>query len=216
MWVLKLETSHHGTVVANLAKKYRISFSGYPIKFNKTSSHLVVQVCGFVNVKKERQKQLLKKIKKEKVFEKIYINNDFIIASIKLPLWLTVLYSPDIIFIKPQNYTYDGKEIMELASWSKEPLMNLVKVYKKKYNTRILIFAKRNIKNISLISLHPELTDKQKLALKLAVENGYYEFPKKITLKKLAKLMKVSFSTYHAHLSKAESRFIPEMFNSFS
>jgi predicted DNA binding protein len=62
------------------------------------------------------------------------------------------------------------------------------------------------------MTLHPELTDKQKTAIELAIKNGYYEYPRKIELKKLAKIMKVSYSTYQAHLRKAEKSLIPFFF----
>ncbi len=216
MWTLKLETSHEGTLIANLARKHSVSFSGYPIKHHKTKSSIIVQVCGFIDGPQENFNSLVKEGKRDKIIERVYINRDFVIASLRLPSWVSVLYSPEIIFISPQKYTSDGKETMELASWNKKPLMDLVRTFKQRYNTRVLAFSQKKIKSISLVSLHPELTDRQRLALELAVKNGYYEFPKSITLKQLAKLMGVSFSTYQAHLSKAELHFIPEMLKRFS
>ncbi len=60
-----------------------------------------------------------------------------------------------------------------------------------------------------IYSLLPKLTKKQKQALILAVENNYYGYPRKIKLEKLAKIMKISLSTYQFHLAKAEAKLLP-------
>ncbi|MFC1774989.1 helix-turn-helix domain-containing protein [Nanoarchaeota archaeon] len=57
------------------------------------------------------------------------------------------------------------------------------------------------------------MTTKQKRAFELAISNGYYDFPKRIDINKLAKMMGVSFSTYRAHLKKAESKLMRFVFN---
>ena len=58
----------------------------------------------------------------------------------------------------------------------------------------------------------PDLTKKQKQALELAINNGYYDYPKKITMEKLAKLMKISYSTYQQHLKTSESKIMPSIY----
>jgi len=216
MWVLKLETTSDKTVLANIAKKYRLSFSGYPISYRVEKNQLVVQIAGFINSDKKNIKRLIGDFKKLAFVRNISNKNNFVIASFYLPLWLESLYQPDIIFIRPAIYDSSGKEILELGAWSKEPLLKLIKVFKEKYATQVISVVNKNIDNVSFVSLHPNLTDKQKIALKLAVDNGYYHFPRMITLKKLAKIMGVSFSTYQAHLTKAEANFIPDMFNKSS
>jgi predicted DNA binding protein len=54
----------------------------------------------------------------------------------------------------------------------------------------------------------PELTDKQYNAFKLASEQGYYEFPRKTNLHKLAELAKISRPTFEEHLRKAEIKLL--------
>lgn len=216
MWILKLKTVGEKAIIANIAKNFKTSFSGYPLGYREQESKLFVQVAGFVDAPNDIVNNFIKEIQKLNFVRRTTNKNNFVIASFILPRWLTVLYQPDIIFIKPAIYTAKGEEILELGSWDRKPLMKLIQVFKKEYNTTVVGFYKKDIGNISLISLHPNLTDKQKLALKLAVENGYYNFPRKITLKKLAQIMKVSFSTYQAHLSKAEANFIPDMFSKIS
>ncbi len=59
---------------------------------------------------------------------------------------------------------------------------------------------------ISTASLLGELTEKQLRALILAVENGYYGVPKKVTTEEIAGMLGVPRTTYEEHLRKAESK----------
>lgn len=210
MWVLKIETGDQNTILAKLAKDSQVSFTGYPLSYRKRTDKLLVQVCGFID-RSENSNKLQSAMRQ--LFEEVHINNNFVVALLAVPLWLEVLYNPYIIFLKPASYASNGSEILELGSWHRGPLMQIVKIFKQRYNSKVLMLAQQKVSNLSLISIHPDLTEKQRQALGLAIENGYYQFPKKITLKELARRMKCSFSTYQAHLSKAESRFIPAMFN---
>ena len=56
----------------------------------------------------------------------------------------------------------------------------------------------------------PQLTEKQKRVFELAVEEGYYDIPKRTELKKLAKLVGISLATYQEHLKRAEAKIIPK------
>jgi len=55
----------------------------------------------------------------------------------------------------------------------------------------------------------PELPEKQKGAIELAYEEGYYSYPKKSDLKDLAKIAKVSVPTFQENLRKAEIKLLP-------
>jgi predicted DNA binding protein len=72
----------------------------------------------------------------------------------------------------------------------------------------LISVKEEKITSFTITSIQPELTNKQKRAVELAINNDYYEYPRKIELKKLAKLMNLSYSTYQAHLRKAEKKLI--------
>ena len=55
----------------------------------------------------------------------------------------------------------------------------------------------------------PKLSKHQKTALEIAYNNGYYSYPRKITLEQLAKIAKVGISTFQEHLRKAELKLLP-------
>lgn len=64
---------------------------------------------------------------------------------------------------------------------------------------------------VSLSSLFGQLTEKQLKALVAAVENGYYEIPKKVTTEDLAKRHHQPRTTFEEHIRKAESKIVHAM-----
>jgi len=56
--------------------------------------------------------------------------------------------------------------------------------------------------------LFENVTDRQLAALRLAIERGYYEQPRKTSLRELADLTSVARSTYEEHLRKAENKLL--------
>ncbi len=212
MWVLRTKVESEDALIIRLARDNRISFSGYPIKhFNDPQRHLL-QVCGFVDGTDAEVTSFLRVLSREKRVVKMHSHHRFVVALLEFDFLIESLYEPGIIFLKPMRYTKAGIEYMEIASWEKEPLMDVIADLEKHYLTTITSFHQEDIKDISVISYNPHLTEKQRISLELAINSGYYDYPKKITLKELAAMMDVSFSTYRAHLSKAESKFIPMMY----
>jgi len=56
--------------------------------------------------------------------------------------------------------------------------------------------------------LFEEVTDRQMAALRLALESGYYEQPRKTSIRELAEQTAVTRSTYEEHLRKAENKLL--------
>ncbi|WP_340101832.1 helix-turn-helix domain-containing protein [Salinibaculum salinum] len=56
--------------------------------------------------------------------------------------------------------------------------------------------------------LFEDVTDRQLAALRLALERGYYEQPRKTSLRELAEQTAVARSTYEEHLRKAENKLL--------
>src|SRR3989344_1858411 len=95
----------------------------------------------------------------------------------------------------------------------KENLIKAIAVFESLHNAKIKYIKNKKIKNISIVKQNPDLTDKQKEAIGLAIKHGYYDYPRKIDVQDLAKESKLSFSTFHAHLRKAEQKLMPFFFN---
>ena len=118
------------------------------------------------------------------------------------------LYQSGVFFVKPGIVTKDGTYIFELAAWEKEKLMKIIKAYES-FKIRLHWIKQKKITNIQIFNIFPNLTEKQKKCLQIAIDHKYYEFPRKTSLKPLAKIMGVSYSTYQFHLRNAEKKIIP-------
>ena len=66
--------------------------------------------------------------------------------------------------------------------------------------------AVKDVVLVSTKSLFGGLTAKQMQALVFALENGYYQVPKKVTTEEMARRLSQPRTTYEEHLRKAESK----------
>ncbi len=213
MWLLKLKVESKKQFLGKLAIKHKVSMSGYPLSYYKDNKFIYLIQCGFLFGKEKNKKDLLKDAKKTPELVKLEIKNDFATFITKQPLFTEPFWDPRIIRPAPTIINYkEKKHIWDLASFDRKILENVFKFAKKYFGAELLKFKEEKISNISITKLLPELTKKQKQALELAINNGYYDYPKKITMEKLAKLMKISYSTYQQHLKTSESKIMPSIY----
>lgn len=93
-----------------------------------------------------------------------------------------------------------GNEIWPVGAEKRD---NLSKLYKdlQKIGKVELIFIKK-------AAFDPELTDQQRKIINLAKDLGYYDWPRKISVTKLAEYFGLGKSTFIEHLRKAENKII--------
>jgi predicted DNA binding protein len=212
--ILKLGAENQ--FLGSLASKSKVSFSGYPLSYWKDRKNLYVVMAGVAIGEEKDKNALFKEIKQLKDVVDFERSKDFAILVTKQPLFSEPVYDPRIIRPNPAVISKDGYHIWDLASFDRKALEKVWSFAQKHLKARLLTFKEEKISNISFTRLLPELTDKQKIAMDLAVDNGYYGFPKSINMEKLAKMMKVSYSTYQAHLKKAESKILPRAYKSYN
>ena len=214
MWVLKFTLKDEEGIFSWRNKKFRIKTyayrTGHYVKGNKTYVNAVLLLEG----KEENKKEFIKSLEKDKFIKNIEVKEDLInclvIKSKKISSDRkeSVFYSLGLVYIKPVFTDQEGIEYWELGCWDRKSLQEISKIARKQYNGKILSFRELKISESDFLffSLYPKLTEKQKQAFLLALENGYYEFPRKIELEKLAKIMKLSYTTFQFHLRKAERK----------
>jgi predicted DNA binding protein len=213
MWTAKIKFSTEGTLIGSKAVKYNLDFFGFPISYNYEKNWVIVQLAGNVIGSQENITRFLKEAKKEKRVVNLEINNNFVIAEIKEPLYTNDLYQKDIFHVSPALISSKGFEIVEIGSFSRDKLIRVIELLEKNLHAKVLSISNKKIKTISLAKISPDLTDKQKSAMTLAIKNGYYEVPRKISVEQLAKLSGLSFSTFQVHLRKAENKLMPFYFS---
>ena len=163
--------------------------------------------------KEKNKKEFIKDFKKAERFVNLELNEDFFIMTIKEPIYAKTIYNKNIIHLAPALIDENGKETISIACCEKKQLSKAIATLEKAFKTEIYYIQEKKIKNISIIKQAPELTDKQKQAMHLAIKNGYYEYPRKTSIEQLAKISNLSFSTFHAHLRKAEQKLLPFYFS---
>ena len=89
--------------------------------------------------------------------------------------------------------------------------MKFINELEKEKDVKLTIERFQNVKldTIYFPKIMPKLSDKQREAYLLAVENKYYTFPRKVDLSVLAKEMGITVSTFQEHLRKAEEKIMP-------
>ena len=58
----------------------------------------------------------------------------------------------------------------------------------------------------------PELTNRQKEIMEYAIKRGYYDSPKKISGKDIAKELNIAYSTFYEHIRKVERKSIKHLY----
>jgi predicted DNA binding protein len=219
MWAAKIIIpSDEGMLLASRAKKYNITIQGYPINNFEKNKRFYLLASTHIIGDKENKEKFLKDLKKDKRSIKIdMMNSSFGFWLMEQPKSIKPLYDPLIIHTKPAIISKEGENIFEIASWDKEKLAKISKTTRsKEYGGKLIYIKQKKITNIAIKTAFPELTQKQKQSIELAIQNGYYGYPRKTDIKKLAKLMKISHSTFQFHLRNAEKKLMPFIFSDLS
>jgi predicted DNA binding protein len=209
MWRLRIKLKPEQQLLGTLAIKHGVSLAGYTFSSLKHKKNLHVILSGIVFGESENKKEFLKELQTQPDFIEGEVQGDFAIIVLRYPLYSAPIFSPKIIRPTPSIINKNGYHLWDFASFDREVLEKVIAFVQKYLQGEILSFREENITNISITSILPELTKHQKAAMEIAINKGYYEYPKKITLEELAEIIGVSYSTYQEHLKKAESKIVP-------
>lgn len=221
MWTAKFKIFDEKNKLSLILRKNKIKLYYYPINHYVKKNRYFFIATGLLEGEQRDKEQFiqdlkkLKKAKKDRRLELLEIKGDFFVVitshtiNREIKLFVSTAYNPALVHFEPVIWHEDGWEEWNIASMERKDIENLIRVGETKYKLELLQFIKKKIKNFGFLTLLPELTEKQKQALKLAVDEGYYEYPRKTEVQKLAKMIKLSFSTFQAHLRKAENKIIP-------
>lgn len=212
MWFAEFQFDGSQAPAGSLAKKHNITISTYPVSLTEEKNKLLIYFAGNLYGSTKDKELFIAEIKKSKRVHFLEENNDFLIILFEEPKTTKSVYQHNIIHTKPIIISSSGNEFWSVGSKNKENLMAFYKILRDTRNAKMVYIKQKRISNISIAQIHPELTEKQKFAIKLAIEEGYYEIPRKIDVQRLAIKSKLAFSTFQNHLRKAESKLIPYSF----
>ena len=220
MWILKFRALNKKNKIIELLVKLNLKANYYPINhFLKKGRYYFIAIGTIEGNEKDIDKffkeiNKLRKAKTGRRLDFIERNENFfiIITSLKASeenkKFVRIFYNPEIIHLVPEKILEGGWEEWQVASPNRKALEKIIEVGTKLYNLKVKSFYWKKIRNIGFLTILPELTEKQLNALQLALENGYYDYPRKTSLKQLAKKAGLAFSTFQAHIRKAENKII--------
>lgn len=221
MWVAKVKLLDKNCIFATKHRKYNLqSYEQALTHYNKGKSYFFMSSHILIGSLESKQKYL-KDLKKDKRIKKLDVNGDLTVELVEKKLSdmdLSVyqsFYNPEIIFTKPGFVDSDGWEYYEFASWNRDAINKVIDAVEKSYAGQLLKLKETSKYEIYMPKILPKLSNKQKEAVSIAVKEGYYNFPRRIELKALAKLSKLSFSTFREHLRKAENNLLPLMYKDY-
>lgn len=217
MWIIKFENWHKDCLLRPLCLKYNVTDLVYLINSWKEKKRFYYTELHILQGREEDKKKFIQELRKQKSTKKLEQKGNYIFTLNSKPItkeFYSVVFDPKIIQTKPVIQKSDGSEHWELASWDRETLMKVHDI--PDFKIKLKSIQKTKLGDIFLPHVFPKLSPKQKQAIELAVNSGYYEYPRKIDLEKLAKLSKVKRQTFQENLRKAEKKLIPFLTDSLN
>lgn len=221
MWVLKIKLLDKQCIWSTRCKKFGIYNYQYPLGFYKVKNGLALVLYHILEGNEKAIKRYIKDVKKDKRVKELNVKGNVMISlAVEKRLreklkGFEVLYNPKVIYLKPGINSLNGWEVWEIGAFDRKELEEIIKYAEEQYEGEVLYLKEIKVPKIFIPEIMPGLTDKQEEAFKLASESGYYEFPRKTNLHKLARLFKTSRPTFEEHLRKAEIKilsFMKELF----
>ncbi len=213
MWNLKFKVENIDSVYSPLTTKYDVVDYFYPLdKYRKNKKIFILGIHLLDGGKKEKD-GFIRDLKNNKKIIKCEADENRIIVLIKEEeKFYEILYNPEIYFPTPVIIK-GGKEFWDIAAWNRNLLTGVINEIEKWKNKlpcfELISLKKTKLGDIYFPKVMPEIPEKQKEAFGTARKNGYYKWPRKLNLIKLAKISKVSTQTFHENLRKAEAKLMP-------
>lgn len=214
MWIARFKLKDDEDIYSSSCEKFNVEFFAVPytnfIKANKIN----LLVGGMISGSEENKKKFVKEIKKDKRIKLVEQHHDFILVHAQHPISretkseIRIFYNPQYIRVKPVHVSSDGWEYWEVACLNRIELNKLIQAATKHYHGELFSINEEKLRSVTSLELIPHLSEKQLGALMVAYKGGYYNYPRKLTLPKLAKSINRSYSTFQENLRKAENKLL--------
>ncbi len=211
MWVAKIKLQHD-CILANRCKKFGIMMQSLDLREEKKNSAVTTSSMHQLLGEPKQITAFIADLRKDSRTKYLELNGNSLFLVDTARKKPVSEFSKKMFCVKPVIIDMQGYEHWEIASHQKEELMTFIQKVKPSVDEFELLALKNTpLHQVYFPKVMPDLTQLQKKALELAVKEGYYQAPKKISLRQLAKIMKISLATYQKHLQKAESKVIPDV-----
>lgn len=203
MWVGKFKIKHDDWILEKTVK-YNIIARGIPLNsYIQKSKHFHTGMVFLYGSEKDKEK-FIKSVKKDKRVQKCEVKGNQLFVLIEGKDSIAEAFEKSLFFIQPVLMK-EGFEYWELGSWERKLLIAFYDRVTKIAKVEILKL-KRESPAVFIQHAVPKLTGKQRGALELALESGYYNYPRKLSVQDLAGKAKTPRTTFQEHLRKAEQK----------
>ncbi len=215
MWVAKIRNKHDDCVTTPKVVKHQITV--YATPGTSYTDEKYIYNTGFLHLVGPDKNKLnfIRDLKKDKRVVRVEVNKDLLVLLERRPKEqeaYSAFRSPEILCIQPIFCNpQDGFEYWEICSWDKKHIQKFLEEISKVGKPELLSMQQMKLNDMYFFHFIPHLTSKQKEALELAIQAGYYAVPRKIELAQLAKGMHITPQAFSEHLRKAEAKLIPSL-----
>lgn len=219
MWITRLKLKHKDCPIVNRCEKFDLVVLSYPsVWYEKRGKKFATTICYFQSGDEKEKKRFLRDLRVDKRVTNLDVAGDIFTYEINLGKTgehVMIYQKKQIFFVKPTVNHLDGHEYWEVASWDRKVLEKFMSELEKHMDIfEIMKFEQSPLGNVYFPNVMPKLSKSQKKAIEVAYLNGYYSYPRKTSLGKLAKILGIGVSTFQEHLRKAELKLLPAIIES--
>ncbi|MFA5797380.1 MAG: helix-turn-helix domain-containing protein [Candidatus Woesearchaeota archaeon] len=212
MWSLKYEYRHRDCTYQPMAKKLGVVLYSQLINNWQENNLLYITAIHRIEGTPAAVKKYLAYLKKLSLkMEQVSANMAFTLAIKKTNMkYYAAIYNPLLIYPRPIRHEGD-REYVEILCWDKKPLMHIVDVIANNDETtyfKLFHLKQRHTKDVFVMQAIDHCTGKQRRIFEFASQQGYYAYPRKINLDEIARHFKITKSTCHEILRRAETHLL--------
>ncbi len=214
MWVARFRLRDDDDIYSPLCEKHKTEFFAFPYTNFVKDRKINLLVGGIISGSDENKKGFIEDLMKDRRVKSIEQHHDFILVHAQHPVSreskkeIGVFYNPQYIRVRPVHMASDEWEYWEVACLDRGELNKLVRAAAKHYHGELSSMKRERLKSITALGLMTHLTEKQSEAIRVAFKEGYYRYPRKLTIPRLAEITDKSYSTFQENLRKAENKII--------
>ena len=212
---MKVKVRHDDCPVTTRTQKFGVKVYSYPSTwYPKQGEKRATTIC-FLQGPPEGKTAFLNDFAKDRLVSRLETEGDMFTYEYRIGKGgqhVQLYYNNKMVFVEPVENSSDGFEYWHVASWEKQVLSRFYRdLVKNMSHCEILSLKESKLSNVYFPNVMPKLSPSQLKAVSLALENGYYQYPRKTSLKKLAVIAGVALSTFQENLRKAEITLLPRV-----
>ncbi|MBI4210992.1 MAG: helix-turn-helix domain-containing protein [Candidatus Diapherotrites archaeon] len=214
MWSARFRLNHADCPIVSRARKFGATVFSYPLDTHTSDgSTYVSQICKVFGGEESKLDYILDLRKDRHLCRFEMPEKDVFAYQFRLrggEEYAQLYFNDGLMLVAPPLNSPDNHEYWEVASWDKGRIRKFHDDLSAHMDSaEMLGIANRKMRNIYFPNVLPSLSPSQQKALELASLHGYYSFPRRANLQKLAKIANVKVATLREHLRKAENKLMP-------